>query len=161
MTLSPSSTSLSSPNCCSSQAQGGSGSKLPPDVLWSATVSAGLATLLSCVPDVMRRYFLSVLSVWWNILRTTPYIITYLAPGVWHDSSGTIENQSFNALLSGFSSWSQASPYRYRTQYQIDSLSLCCWPLAVYSISSLISLYSLDASFFIDLIRDIYEAFVI
>lgn len=31
----------------------------------------------------------------------------------------------------------------------------------IYSISSLISLYSLDAAFFLDAIRDIYEAFVI
>lgn len=31
----------------------------------------------------------------------------------------------------------------------------------IYSISTLISLYSLQTAFFIDLIRDIYEAFVI
>lgn len=31
----------------------------------------------------------------------------------------------------------------------------------IYSISSLISLFSLEASFFIDLVRDLYEAFVI
>jgi hypothetical protein len=31
----------------------------------------------------------------------------------------------------------------------------------IYSISSLISLYSLDAAFFLDAVRDIYEAFVI
>lgn len=33
--------------------------------------------------------------------------------------------------------------------------------MAVYSISSLVSLFSLDAAFFIDAIRDVYEAFVI
>ena len=31
----------------------------------------------------------------------------------------------------------------------------------LYSISSAISLFSLDAAFFIDVVRDVYEAFVI
>ncbi|KAG0146287.1 hypothetical protein CROQUDRAFT_657612 [Cronartium quercuum f. sp. fusiforme G11] len=84
----------------------GSGSKLPPDVLWSATLSAGCATLLSvwCVFQQLMNYRKPILQRF--VVR-----ILIMVP--------------------------------------------------VYSISSLISLYSLDASFFIDLVRDIYEAFVI
>ncbi|POW15554.1 hypothetical protein PSTT_02117, partial [Puccinia striiformis] len=85
---------------------GGSGSELPPNVLWSASLSAGLATLLSfwCIVQQLRNYRKPILQRF--VVR-----ILFMVP--------------------------------------------------IYSISTLISLYSLDAAFFIDLIRDIYEAFVI
>ncbi|MBW0490270.1 hypothetical protein O181_029985, partial [Austropuccinia psidii MF-1] len=85
---------------------GGSGSKLPPDVLWSASLSAGVATLLSiwCIVQQLRNYRKPILQRF--VVR-----ILFMVP--------------------------------------------------IYSISSLISLYSLNTSFFIDLIRDLYEAFVI
>ncbi|OAV87185.1 hypothetical protein PTTG_00652 [Puccinia triticina 1-1 BBBD Race 1] len=85
---------------------GGSGSKLPRNVLWSASLSAGLATLLSfwCIVQQLRNYRKPILQRF--VVR-----ILFMVP--------------------------------------------------IYSISTLISLYSLDAAFFIDLIRDIYEAFVI
>ncbi|PLW31254.1 hypothetical protein PCANC_22900, partial [Puccinia coronata f. sp. avenae] len=37
---------------------GGSGSELPPNVLWSASLSAGLATILSfwCIVQQLRNY---------------------------------------------------------------------------------------------------------
>ncbi|KAA1085749.1 hypothetical protein PGT21_050057 [Puccinia graminis f. sp. tritici] len=85
---------------------GGSGSELPPNILWSASLSAGLATLLSfwCIVQQLRNYRKPILQRF--VVR-----ILFMVP--------------------------------------------------IYSISTLISLYSLDAAFFIDLIRDIYEAFVI
>ncbi|PLW51147.1 hypothetical protein PCASD_02532 [Puccinia coronata f. sp. avenae] len=85
---------------------GGSGSELPPNVLWSASLSAGLATILSfwCIVQQLRNYRKPILQRF--VVR-----ILFMVP--------------------------------------------------IYSISTLISLYSLDVAFFIDLIRDIYEAFVI
>lgn len=85
---------------------GGSGSELPPNVLWLASLSAGLATVLSfwCIVQQLRNYRKPILQRF--VVR-----ILFMVP--------------------------------------------------IYSISTLISLYSLDAAFFIDLIRDIYEAFVI
>ena len=41
----------------------------------------------------------------------------------------------------------------------VDATDMAQVPL--YSISSAISLFSLDAAFFIDVLRDVYEAFVI
>ncbi|GAA6005875.1 hypothetical protein JCM10207_007260 [Rhodosporidiobolus poonsookiae] len=84
----------------------GSGSNLPLPVLITATVSAGLSTLLSL----------------WTV-------------------------------------WLQLKHYhRPRLQRMVVRILVM---VPIYSISSLISLYSLDAAFFLDAFRDVYEAFVI
>ncbi|KAH9822213.1 organic solute transporter Ostalpha-domain-containing protein [Melampsora americana] len=90
----------------SSEHGSGSGSRLDPRLLYSAGLSAGLATLLSvwCVCQQLRNYRKPILQRF--VVR-----ILIMVP--------------------------------------------------IYSISSLISLFSLEASFFIDLVRDLYEAFVI
>ncbi|GAA6056584.1 hypothetical protein NBRC10513_001056 [Rhodotorula toruloides] len=84
----------------------GSGSKLPLWVLVSATISAGLSTILSL---------------------------------------GTI--------------WLQLKHYHKPRLQRLVVRILVMVP--IYSLSTLISLYSLDLAFFVDAVRDIYEAFVI
>ncbi|GAA5981455.1 hypothetical protein JCM11641_004768 [Rhodosporidiobolus odoratus] len=84
----------------------GSGSHLPFSILLTATLSAGLSTLLSL----------------WTV-------------------------------------WLQLKHYhKPRLQRMVVRILVM---VPIYSLSSLISLYSLDAAFFLDAFRDVYEAFVI
>ncbi|GAA5867370.1 hypothetical protein JCM8547_003323 [Rhodosporidiobolus lusitaniae] len=64
-----------------------------------------------------------------------------------------------STLLSLWTVWLQLKHYhRPRLQRMVVRILVM---VPIYSISSLISLYSLDAAFFVDAFRDIYEAFVI
>ncbi|GAA5946790.1 hypothetical protein JCM10213_009075 [Rhodosporidiobolus nylandii] len=84
----------------------GSGAHLPPAVLLTATLSAGLSTILSL----------------WTV-------------------------------------WLQLKHYhKPRLQRMVVRILVM---VPIYSLSSLISLYSLDAAYFVDAVRDVYEAFVI
>ncbi|GAA5914147.1 hypothetical protein JCM6882_004937 [Rhodosporidiobolus microsporus] len=64
-----------------------------------------------------------------------------------------------SSLLSLWTVWLQLKHYhRPRLQRFVVRILVM---VPIYSISSLISLYSLDAAFFVDAFRDVYEAFVI
>ncbi|KAH0828749.1 DUF300 domain-containing protein [Lanmaoa asiatica] len=62
-------------------------------------------------------------------------------------------------VVSGISIWLQLRNYRKPLLQRMVVRIMVMVPL--YAVSSLISLFSLEAAFFIDAIRDIYEAFVI
>ncbi|KAL4063857.1 DUF300-domain-containing protein [Scleroderma citrinum] len=62
-------------------------------------------------------------------------------------------------VVSGISIWLQLRNYRKPLLQRMVIRIMVMVPL--YAIASLISLFSLEAAFFIDVIRDIYEAFVI
>ncbi|KAG1780053.1 DUF300-domain-containing protein [Suillus placidus] len=61
--------------------------------------------------------------------------------------------------VSGLSIWLQLRNYRKPLLQRMVIRIMLMVP--IYALSSLISLFSLDAAFFIDVIRDVYEAFVI
>ncbi|KAG2360757.1 organic solute transporter Ostalpha-domain-containing protein [Suillus spraguei] len=61
--------------------------------------------------------------------------------------------------VSGLSIWLQLRNYRKPLLQRMVVRIMLMVP--IYALSSLISLFSLDAAFFIDVIRDVYEAFVI
>ncbi|KAG2121955.1 DUF300-domain-containing protein [Suillus clintonianus] len=61
--------------------------------------------------------------------------------------------------VSGLSIWLQLRNYRKPLLQRMVIRIMLMVP--IYAVSSLISLFSLDAAFFIDVIRDVYEAFVI
>ncbi|KAG1732895.1 DUF300-domain-containing protein [Suillus paluster] len=61
--------------------------------------------------------------------------------------------------VSGLSIWLQLRNYRKPLLQRMVIRIMLMVP--IYALSSLISLFSLDAAFFIDVVRDIYEAFVI
>ncbi|GAA5881472.1 hypothetical protein JCM1840_001100 [Sporobolomyces johnsonii] len=65
----------------------------------------------------------------------------------------------FSTLLSLATVWLQLKHY-HRPRLQRFVVRILCM-VPIYSLSSLISLYSLDLAFFVDAVRDIYEAFVI
>ncbi|KAF9238246.1 DUF300-domain-containing protein [Melanogaster broomeanus] len=62
-------------------------------------------------------------------------------------------------VVSGISIWLQLRNYRKPFLQRMVVRIMLMVP--IYAVSSLISLFSLEAAFFIDVIRDIYEAFVI
>lgn len=62
-------------------------------------------------------------------------------------------------VVSGLSIWLQLRNYRKPPLQRMVVRIMLMVPL--YGVASLISLFSLEAAFFIDAIRDIYEAFVI
>ncbi|GAA5835968.1 hypothetical protein JCM11251_006616 [Rhodosporidiobolus azoricus] len=64
-----------------------------------------------------------------------------------------------SSLLSLWTVWLQLKHYHQPRLQRFVVRILVMVP--IYSISSLISLYSLDAAFFVDAVRDVYEAFVI
>ncbi|GAA5958399.1 hypothetical protein JCM21900_002182 [Sporobolomyces salmonicolor] len=65
----------------------------------------------------------------------------------------------FSTLLSLATVYLQLKHY-HRPRLQRFVVRILCM-VPIYSLSSLISLYSLDLAFFVDAVRDIYEAFVI
>ncbi|KIK91583.1 hypothetical protein PAXRUDRAFT_13711 [Paxillus rubicundulus Ve08.2h10] len=62
-------------------------------------------------------------------------------------------------VVSGLSIWLQLTNYRKPLLQRMVVRIMLMVP--IYAVASLISLFSLEAAFFIDVIRDIYEAFVI
>lgn len=65
----------------------------------------------------------------------------------------------FSTVLSVWTVWLQLKNYRKVRLQRFVVRILVMVP--IYSLSSLISLYSLEAAFFLDTVRDVYEAFVI
>ncbi|KAH7890549.1 DUF300-domain-containing protein [Phlebopus sp. FC_14] len=62
-------------------------------------------------------------------------------------------------IVSGLSIWLQLRNYRKPFLQRMVVRIMLMVP--IYAVASLISLFSLEAAFFIDVIRDVYEAFVI
>ncbi|KIJ16104.1 hypothetical protein PAXINDRAFT_76274, partial [Paxillus involutus ATCC 200175] len=62
-------------------------------------------------------------------------------------------------VVSGLSIWLQLTNYRKPLLQRMVVRIMLMVP--IYAVASLISLFSLEAAFFIDVIRDVYEAFVI
>lgn len=118
----------------------GSGTSLPRWVLISATVSASCATGLSLwtIALQLKNY-------------RKPLLREYL------EKAMRIPQYSFNPSLIVFGILHAGFYPTLKERWVVRVL--CMVP--IYSIASLIALYSLDAAYLIDLVRDLYEAFCI